>query len=49
MLKNNEKKEKKKKITLSLVFRWFLIAVGCIVVTIAILARIYHFVYFHLK
>lgn len=49
MLKQKIKKKKRKKITLSLVFRWTLITLGSIVVTIAIIARIYHFVHFHVK
>lgn len=49
MLKNKVKKKKRKKITFSLVFRWFLITVGCIVVTIATTARTYHFVHFYVK
>ena len=47
MLKKKVKKKKRKKITLSLVFRWFLITLGSIVVIAAIIARIYHLVHFH--
>lgn len=49
MLKKKVKKKKRKKITPMLVLRWALITLGCIVVTIAIIARIYHFVHFHVK
>jgi len=49
MLKQKIKKKKRKKITLSLVFRWFLITLGSIVVIAAIIARIYHLVHFHVK
>ena len=49
MLKEKIKKKKRIKITPMLVFRWTLITLGSIVVTIAIIARIYHFVHFHVK
>lgn len=49
MLKTKVIKKKRRKITPMLVFRWTLITLGCIVVTIAIIARIYHFVHFHVK
>lgn len=49
MLKKPIKNKKIKKITLSLVFRWLLIALGSIVVIAAIIARIYHLVHFHVK
>ena len=49
MLKKPIKNKKIKKITLSLVLKWFLITVGSIVIISAIIVRIYHFVHFHVK